>query len=124
MIIGVPKEIKNHEYRVGSTPAMVRTFIEAGHTVLVQSNAGKQIGFTDEMFASAGAKIVTSPQEVYTANMIIKVKEPQESEFDLLKEDQILFCYLHLAPDPVQTKALLRRKIVGIAYETVTDSHG
>jgi len=122
MKIGIPKEIKNHEYRVGATPGMVRTLVEAGHQVDVQANAGTQIGFTDEMFAAAGAKIVPAAADVYTNDMIIKVKEPQESEFPLIGEDQILFCYLHLAPDPVQTKHLIDSKCVAIAYETVTDA--
>ena len=124
MIIGIPKEIKNHEYRVGATPAMVRTLVEAGHTVWVQQNAGAEIGFTDEMFANAGAKIVLSAAEVYKAEMIIKVKEPQDSEFPLLRQGQILFCYLHLAPDPIQTKHLVESGVVAIAYETVTDKQG
>lgn len=125
MIIGIPKEIKEHEYRVGATPAMVRALIEAGgHQILVQKGAGAKIGFTDEMFEAAGAKIVSSAKEVYAAEMIIKVKEPQASEFPLLYEGQILFCYLHLAPDPVQTKHLVEKRVVGIAYETVTDSLG
>lgn len=124
MIIGIPKEIKNHEYRVGATPAMVRAFIEAGHKVLVQNDAGTKIGFTDEMYKTAGAKIVKTAAEVYKAEMIIKVKEPQKSEFPLLREDQILFCYLHLAPDPEQTKHLVKSKVVAIAYETVTDAQG
>lgn len=124
MLIGIPKEIKNHEYRVGATPAMVRALVEAGHKVMVQKDAGTKIGFTDAMFSTAGAKIVETPKEIYSAAMIIKVKEPQESEFPLLREDQILFCYLHLAPDPVQTKHLVESKCVAIAYETVTDSQG
>lgn len=124
MIIGIPKEIKIHEYRIGATPAMVQALVEAGHTVIVEKNAGSKIGFEDSMYLAAGAKIVETPAEVYKAEMIIKVKEPQETEYTLLREGQILFCYLHLAPDPVQTKALLSRKVVGIAYETVTDSLG
>lgn len=124
MFIGIPKEIKNHEYRVGATPAMVRAFVEAGHKVVVETHAGTQIGFTDEMFRLAGANIVATPVDVYKAEMIIKVKEPQESEYPLLKEGQILFCYLHLAPDPVQTDALVKSKVVAIAYETVTDTQG
>ncbi len=124
MKIGIPKEIKNHEYRVGATPAMVRALSEAGHHVLVESNAGTTIGFTDEIYQQAGAQIVPTAADVYTAEMIIKVKEPQAAEYPLLKEGQILFCYLHLAPDPVQTAALIERKVVAIAYETVTDAHG
>jgi len=124
MLIGIPKEIKNHEYRVGATPAMVRALVEAGHQVLVQKDSGTKIGFTDALFTQAGAKIVETAKDVYSAEMIIKVKEPQESEFALLREGQILFCYLHLAPDPVQTKHLVDSKAVCIAYETVTDSLG
>lgn len=124
MIIGIPKEIKNHEYRVGATPAMVRALVESGHLVVVQRDAGTKIGFTDEMFHAAGAKIVASPAEVYESEMIIKVKEPQASEFPLMHEGQILFCFLHLAPDPIQTKQLIEKKIVGVAYETVTDPQG
>lgn len=124
MNIGVPKEIKNNEYRVGATPAMVRALVESGHHLMVETHAGTKIGFTDEMFAHAGAKIVPSPREVYQADMIIKVKEPQESEYSLLQKGQILFCYLHLAPDPIQTENLLKQQVVGIAYETVTDPQG
>jgi alanine dehydrogenase len=124
MIIGIPKEIKNHEYRVGATPAMVRALVEAGHQVCVQKNAGTIIGFTDAMYQSAGARIVNTPEEVYKSEMIIKVKELQENEYPLLHKGQILFCYLHLAPDPVQTKHLVDSNVVAIAYETVTDAHG
>lgn len=121
MLIGIPKEIKNHEYRVGSTPDMVSALVQAGHRVIIQTLAGELIGFKDEMYERAGAEIVKTAADVYQAEMIIKVKEPQLSEFPLLKEGQILFCYLHLAPDPEQTKHLLERKVVGIAYETVAD---
>lgn len=124
MLIGIPKEIKIHEYRVGATPPMVRAFKDAGHTVLVETNAGKKIGYTDELFVSAGATIVSSSEEVYQAEMIIKVKEPQSTEYSLLKKGQILFCYLHLAPDPLQTENLLKQGVIGIAYETVTDERG
>lgn len=123
MLIGIPKEIKDNEFRMGATPAMARLLVDAGHRVLVQSGIGAKIGYPDEMFRRVGAEIVSTPKEVYAAEMIIKVKEPQESEFPLLREGQILFCYLHLAPDPVQTRQLLERKVVGIAYETVTDAH-
>lgn len=124
MIIGIPKEIKNHEYRVGATPAMVRLLVENNHIVTVQRNAGAEIGFTDEMFREAGADIVATAEEAYAAEMVIKVKEPQKSEYALLREGQILFCYLHLAPDPEQTEALLKQKVIAVAYETVTDPHG
>ncbi len=125
MIVGVPKEIKNHEYRVGATPVMVKALVDAGHKVLIETKAGAQIGFSDEMYRHAGASIAQTPQEVFAqADMIVKVKEPQPSEFGLLREGQILFTYLHLAPDPEQTKALVDAKVIAIAYETVTDADG
>ncbi|MBX7066711.1 MAG: alanine dehydrogenase [Parachlamydiales bacterium] len=124
MKIGVPKEVKKDEFRVGATPDTVRAFVEAGHSVEVQKDAGTKIGFPDEMYVASGAKIVATAKEIYKNELIIKVKEPQESEFPLMHEGQVLFCYLHLAPDPEQTKHLLERKVVGIAYETVTDDQG
>lgn len=124
MQIGIPKEIKDKEFRVGATPDMVYALTGAGHQVVVETEAGSAIGFPDEMYIRSGARIVKSATAVYKAEMIIKVKEPQESEFPLLHEGQILFCYFHLAPDPVQTRHLLERKIIAIAYETVTDQHG
>lgn len=124
MIIGIPKEIKVHEYRVGATPAMVRVLVENGHRVLVETQAGARIGFSDDDFRDAGAIIANTPAEVYQCEMIIKVKEPQETEFPLLHEGQIIFGYFHLAPDPVQTKHLMDAKVVAIAYETVVDSRG
>ncbi len=124
MLIGIPKEIKDHEYRVGAIPSYVRILIDQGHKVIVETGAATKIGFTDEMYKAAGAKIVDSAKDVYEAEMIIKVKEPQESEYSLLKENQILFCYLHLAPDMPQAKALISSKCVAIAYETVVDSMG
>lgn len=124
MIIGIPKEIKDNENRVGATPAMVRLLVDAGHKVLIQKKAGEGIGFTDEMYAAAGAKIADNASDIYACEMVIKVKEPQDSEFPMLREGQILFCYLHLAPDPHQTKQLLKQKVIGIAYETVTDAQG
>jgi alanine dehydrogenase len=124
MLVGIPKEIKNHEYRLGATPAMVRVFVEAGHQVLVETNAGSRIGYSDELFIASGAKIAQSASEVYQAEMIIKVKELQKSEFKLIREGQILFCFLHLAPDPIQTKQIIDSKIIAIACETVTDAQG
>lgn len=124
MLIGVPKEIKNHEYRVGATPAVVDLWVHAGHRVLVQASAGEKIGYLDEMYRKVGAQIVNSAEEVYAAEMIVKVKEPQAKEFPLLHKGQILFCFLHLAPDPEQLKHLIERKVVGIAYETITDEKG
>jgi len=124
MKIGVPKELKNLEYRVGATPTMVMGFIQSGHEVIVETNAAAKIGYTDDMYAKAGAKIVPTAREVWIADMIIKVKEPQKDEFPYMHEGQILFCYLHLAPDPEQTRQLLERKVIGIAYETVIDKRG
>jgi alanine dehydrogenase len=124
MRIGIPKEIKNHEYRVGATPSLVRLLVEAGHEVYVQSHAGEKIGYTDHMFVMSGAKIAHVVEEIYDCEMIVKVKEPQPSEYPLLKEGQILFCYLHLAPDPVQTQQLIDSKVIAVAYETVTDTQG
>ncbi len=125
MHLGVPKEIKTHEYRVGMTPASVREVIEHGHSVTVQTKAGEAIGMEDDDYLAAGAEIVGSAEEVFaTADMIVKVKEPQAPEIAMLREGQILFTYLHLAPDPEQTKGLLDSGCIGIAYETVTDSQG
>jgi alanine dehydrogenase len=124
MKIGIPKEIKNHEQRVGATPTMVYGFVESGHEVYVQTNAGAKIGFSDEMYQKAGAKIVATAKEAWKAELVIKVKEPQNEEFPYMHEGQILFCYLHLAPDPEQTRQLLERKVIAIAYETVIDREG
>lgn len=124
MRIGIPKEVKNHEYRIGATPSFAQFLIKAGHDINVERGAGEAIGFLDEDFQFVGANIVSSPEEVYESEMIIKVKEPQPSEYHFLKQGQILFCFLHLAPDPVQTAALLRQKVVGIAFETVVDHKG
>ena len=101
MLIGVPKEIKNHEYRIGLTPAGARELAGHGHQVLVQRGGGTQIGLTDEMYEKAGAEIVDTAEEIFRrADMIIKVKEPQPGESAMLREGQILYTYLHLAPDP------------------------
>lgn len=125
MLIGVPKEIKVHEYRVGLTPTGVREMVHHGHEVIVETAAGHGAGFDDEMYELAGARIVEKGEEVFArADMIIKVKEPQPAECGLLREDQVLFTYLHLAPDPEQTKLLLESGAVAIAYETVTDERG
>ena len=125
MIIGVPKEIKIHEYRIGMTPASVRELTARGHTVLVETDAGKAIGFTDAHYLAAGAEIIRSAAEIFAAaEMIVKVKEPQEIERSLLRPGQILFTYLHLAPDLAQTQDLLRSGAICIAYETVTDDKG
>ncbi|AOZ48587.1 MULTISPECIES: alanine dehydrogenase [Chromobacteriaceae] len=125
MLIGVPKEIKNHEYRVGLTPSGVRELVANGHKVLVQTHAGLAIGFTDEQYIQAGASIASNAEEVFErADMIVKVKEPQPVECRMLRPGQILFTYLHLAPDPEQTKLLIESDSVAIAYETVTDERG
>jgi len=125
MIIGIPREIKNHEYRVGATPGLVSLLTQAGHTVLVQTMAGNKIGFIDSMYEHAGAKIVPHAEAVYSdAELIVKVKEPQAAEFPLLRKEQVLFCFLHLAPDPDQLKHLIERQVVGIAFETVADRDG
>ena len=120
MIIGCPKEIKAQEGRVGLTPAGVDALVRAGHTVYMEHDAGVNSGFTDEEYIAVGAQILARAEDVFAAaDMIIKVKEPLLPEYDLFKEGQILFTYLHLAPDPQQTQALLEKKIIGIAYETV-----
>jgi len=125
MLIGVPKEIKNHEYRVGLTPASVHELVADGHQIMVESNAGQEIGFSDDDYLAAGATLTYSAAEIFAkAEMIIKVKEPQLKECSMLRKGQILFTYLHLAPDPQQTQALIQSGAVAIAYETVTDAAG
>lgn len=125
MRIGVPKEIKVHESRVGLTPVAVRELVANGHQVMVQKNAGFQIDLGDYKYLSAGAEVVETPQEIYAnSDLIVKVKEPQPSELPLLREDQVLFTYLHLAPDPAQTEGLVKSGCIAIAYETVTDNFG
>jgi alanine dehydrogenase len=125
MLIGVPKEIKNHEYRIGLTPSGARELIAHGHKVMVQHDGGKSIGLTNEMYQKAGAEIVASAEEIFArAEMIIKVKEPQPGECKMLRPGQVLYTYLHLAPDPEQTKALVASGCTAIAYETVTDRKG
>jgi alanine dehydrogenase len=125
MIIGVPKEIKNHEYRVGLTPGAANEFVQHGHAVLVETQAGVGIGFTDEDYTLAGATIIDSAKTIFAeAEMIVKVKEPQPNECKMLREGQLLYTYLHLAPDPTQTQLLVESKATCIAYETVTDKFG
>jgi alanine dehydrogenase len=125
MRIGVPKEIKNHEYRVGLTPASAQELILSGHDVIVQSDAGRAVGMPDESYEAVGAQIVPTAAEVFAqAQMIIKVKEPQLQECAMLRPGQILYTYLHLAPDPEQTRALLASGAVCIAYETITAPGG
>ncbi len=125
MRIGVPKEIKVHEYRVGLSPDSVREFVAHGHQVVVETGAGAGIGRDDEAYRTAGAAIAATAAEVFAAaDMIVKVKEPQPVERRMLRRDQILFTFLHLAPDPDQTRDLVQSGSVCIAYETVTDHHG
>lgn len=125
MHVGVPKEIKTHEYRVGLTPGAVREYVTAGHSVVVETNAGAAIGADDDAYRRAGAAIVETAAEIFaTAEMVVKVKEPQPSEWGHLRERQILFAYLHLAPDPEQAKGLMASGCSAIAYETVTDAQG
>jgi alanine dehydrogenase len=125
MIIGIPKEIKAQENRIAATPAGVASFVKAGHKVIVQKDGGIGSGFSNEEYISTGAEIVDSAKEVYDrSNLIYKVKEPLEPEYDLLRENHIIFTYLHLAPDLQQTEALLKSKCTAIAYETVQLDNG
>jgi alanine dehydrogenase len=125
MRVGVPKEIKVHEYRVGLTPGAVREYVAAGHNVVVETDAGGGIGATDEAYRKAGAVIAGTAAEIFkTCDMVVKVKEPQPREWSQLREGQILFTYLHLAPDPAQAKGLMKSGCTAIAYETVTDDKG
>jgi alanine dehydrogenase len=124
MKIGVPKEIKNHEYRVGMQPAGVRALVDAGHELLVERGAGEGSGFPDEAFEGAGARIVDTAAEAWGAEMVVKVKEPLADEFQYFRPGMILYTYLHLAAVPRLTKELMAKKVRGIAYETITDDHG
>jgi alanine dehydrogenase len=125
MRVGVSKEIKNHEYRVGLTPSGVAALVRAGHAVMVETQAGAGVGFSDEKYLKAGATIIATAAEIFaTAEMIVKVKEPQRAEYQQLRPGQILFTYLHLAPDPEQARGLIESDCVAIAYETVTDDQG
>ncbi|MFT4671158.1 MAG: alanine dehydrogenase [Pseudohongiellaceae bacterium] len=121
MLIGVPKEIKNHEYRVGLTPAVVRELKANGHSIIVENDCGAGIGLANDQYVSAGAEVVNSAAEIFArADMVVKVKEPQSAECKMLRQGQILFTYLHLAPDPEQTRLLVESGATCIAYETVT----
>ena len=125
MLIGVPKEVKTHEYRVGLVPGSVRELVHHGHKVVVESGAGATIGFDDAAYEAAGSGILARAADVFAvAEMIVKVKEPQPEEIRSLREDQLLFTYLHLAADPEQTQGLMRAGAIAIGYETVTDSRG
>lgn len=124
MRIGIPREIKDHEYRVGATPAGVHVLAAAGHEVWVESGAGAHIGFDDDQYRQAGARIVARPEAIYQCPLVVKVKEPQAQEIPWLHENQVVFCYFHLAASRELTQALVERKIIAVAYETVTDDHG
>ncbi|KZB53743.1 alanine dehydrogenase [Thalassospira xiamenensis] len=125
MLIGIPKEIKNHEYRVGLTPSSVREVTAHGHDVIIETNAGAGIGCSNDDYLAAGAKIVDTAAEIFAkSEMVVKVKEPQKVEYEQLREGQLLFTYLHLAPDPEQTAGLVKSGVTAIAYETVTDKNG
>jgi alanine dehydrogenase len=125
MRIGIPKEIKVHEYRVGMTPASVREAVAHGHEVFVERDAATRQGIGDDDYERAGAKMLTTAADVFAAaDLIVKVKEPQPSEYAMLRRGQTLFTYLHLAPDPQQTRALLTADVVAVAYETVTSPRG
>jgi alanine dehydrogenase len=125
MKIGLPKEIKDNEYRVGLTPAGVQALSDAGHQLFVQKTAGEGSGFADEQYVNAGATMLETADEVWqTGDMIVKVKEPVAPEYPRMRENQLLFTYLHLAPEFELTKQLLERKVTGVAYETITDKRG
>ncbi len=125
MLIGCPKEIKNQEYRVGMTPAAAREAIAHGHRVLIEAGAGAGAGFGDADYTAAGAELTGGPEQIFAeAEMVVKVKEPQPGERAQLRQGQVLFTYLHLAPDPGQTRDLLESGVTAIAYETVTDRTG
>ena len=125
MLVGVPREVKDNEFRVGLTPSAVRELTEHGHKVVVQSGAGESIDLCDQDYQNAGAEIVFDPSAVFArADLVVKVKEPQPAEIAMLREGQVLFTYLHLAPDRAQTEGLLKSGCIAIAYETVTDDRG
>ena len=125
MIIGTTQELKNHEYRVGLTPGNIASFVARGHQVYVETRAGEGAGFTDDEYRQYGAVVLDTAAEVYEkCDMIVKVKEPEPSEYSLLREGQILFTYLHLAPNPQLAEALMSRGVKAVAYETITDKEG
>ena len=124
MHIGIPKEIKDQEYRVALTPEGTRILVEAGHRVSVESHAGAAVGFDDDAYRAAGATIAATLGEVYAADLVVKVKEPQANEMALLREGQMLFCYLHLAAAPELARELMARGVTAIAYETVSGPAG
>ena len=125
MKIGVPKEIKPQETRIGLTPDSVKVLISEGHDVLVENNGGFEAGFDNDQYIKAGAKIARNASDIFNdSDIIVKVKEPQKTEVDMIKEDQIVYTYLHLAAAKELTKGLIKSKSINIAYETVTDDNG
>ncbi|MGE3953683.1 MAG: alanine dehydrogenase [Parachlamydiales bacterium] len=124
MEIGIPREVKEGEGRVAVTPEMVTTLVAAGHRITIERGAGAQAGYLDSAYAAAGAQIAPSPREVYAATFVLKVKEPQESEFGYLRTGQILFCYLHLAANVRLARVLKEQRVLAVGYETVTDDEG
>jgi alanine dehydrogenase len=124
MLIGIPKEIKNHEYRVALTPEGAKLLTQAGHVVRIESGAGTAVGYGDDAYAAAGAVVVAGASEIWAADLVVKVKEPQPDEVAALHEGQLLFCYLHLAAAPQLAHALMARGVTAIAYETVSRSGG
>jgi alanine dehydrogenase len=124
MIIGVPREQKKREFRVGMIPSGVEALVEKGHTVRVEKGAGAAVGYSDEDYAKAGAHMMATPEEVWQSDLMVKVKEPQPQEFSLMHPGQMLFCFLHLAPAPKETQKLRDQTVVGIAYETMRDQAG
>ena len=125
MIVGVPKEIKLQEHRIGLTPESVEALTERNHEVLVENNGGFEAGFTNEDYLKAGAKIIKTPEEIFKkAELIVKVKEPQMNEVKMIREGQIIYTYLHLAAAKELTLGLMKSKSICIAYETVTDNNG
>ena len=124
MHIGIPKEIKDHEYRVALTPEGARELVQAGHSVSVETQAGAAVGLSDDAYRAAGATIVGTPLEAYAADLVVKVKEPQLAEVAVLRSGQLLFCYLHLAAAPELARGLMARGVTAIAYETVSKVGG
>ncbi|OZA29838.1 MAG: alanine dehydrogenase [Hydrogenophilales bacterium 17-61-9] len=124
MHIGIPKEIKNHEYRVAVTPEGARVLVESGHSISIETGAGAAVGFGDDAYRAAGATIVGTPLEAYAADLVVKVKEPQLAELASLRSGQLLFCYLHLAAAPELARGLMARGVTAIAYETVGKAGG
>ncbi len=124
MLIGLPKEIKNHEYRAALTPENCAELVAAGHSIRVEHDAGTAVGFGDDAYRRAGAEVVPNADAVWSAEMVVKVKEPQPTEVERLRSGQLLFCYLHLAAAPALARELMARGVSAVAYETVADGRG